>query len=81
MRFSDFVKFEENWPITNRERGILIDKSISGGLTAEEHMRLEALQTYAEYYVEKTSPRPTGELDALEKRLFSGAPSDRENGR
>ena len=43
IRFSDFLQFEENWSITNRERGMLIDKSISGRLNAEEQTRLDML--------------------------------------
>ena len=59
IRFSDFLQFEENWSITNRERGMLIDKSISGRLNAEERTRLDALQAYADYHIERVSPRPT----------------------
>ena len=74
VRFSDFLQFEEDWSVTNRERGMLIDKSISGTLSTEEQMRLDALQAYADYHIDHVSPRPTYVLDELEKRLFSGLP-------
>jgi hypothetical protein len=51
IRFSDFLQFEEDWSITNRERGVLIDKNISGRLNAEERMRLDALQAYTDYHL------------------------------
>ena len=73
IRLSDFVQFEEDWSITNRERGMLIDKNISGRLNAEELMRLDALQAYTDYHIEKVAPRPTRELDELEDRLFLGS--------
>ena len=55
---------------TNRERGKLIVKNISGKMTAEERTRLDALQAYADYHVQKVAPRPTHLLDELEKRLL-----------
>ena len=74
VRFSDFLQFEEDWPSTNRERDILIDKNISGTISTEEQMRLDALQAYADYHIDQVAPRPTHVLDELEKRLFSGLP-------
>lgn len=74
ISFSDFLEFERDWLVTNRERGMLIDKSSLGTLTAEERRRLDALQIYADYYIDRVSPRPTHGLDELEKRLFSGLP-------
>ncbi len=76
---SDFLQFEQSWSITNRERGMLIDKSISGRLNAEERMHLDALQAYADYHIERVSPRPTNVLDELENRLFSGSPTKGKN--
>ena len=73
IRFSDFLQFEEDWSITNRERGMLIDKNISGRLNAEERTRLDALQAYTDYHIERAAPRPTHTLDELENRLFSGS--------
>ena len=81
LRFSDFLHFEENWSITNRERGMLIDKNISGRLDAEERMRLGALQVYTDYHIEKVAPRPTHALDELENRLFSGSQTRGKNAR
>jgi type I restriction-modification system DNA methylase subunit len=72
--FSDFLQFEEDWSVTNRERGMLIDKSISGSLSAEERTRLAALQAYADYHIEDAAPRPSHILDDLKERLFSGVP-------
>jgi hypothetical protein len=74
LRFSDFLQFERDWSVTNRERGILIDKSISRSLTAEEQNRLDALQIYADYHIEQVAPRPTHALDELESQLFSSSP-------
>ncbi len=79
LHFSDFVRFEESWSITNRERGALIDKNISGTLNVEERARLDALQAYADYHIERVSPRPTHVLDELENRLFSGSPTKDNN--
>jgi len=69
IHFSDFLAFEENWSATNRERGRLIDKNISKTIDAHQRARLEALQAYADYHIQKVSPRPTNVLDQLEKRL------------
>ena len=79
IHFSDFLRFEEDWSVTNRERGLLIDKGISGQLNAEERRRLEALQTYADYHLERVAPRPTHLLDELENRLFSGSRTKGKN--
>lgn len=79
IRFSDFLEAEENWSVTNRERGKLIDKNILGTLTMDERSRLDALQAYADYHIESVSPRPTHILDELENRLFSGSPTRGEN--
>ncbi len=72
--FPDFLQFENDWSVTNRERGILTDKSISGSLTTEEQERLDALQIYADYHIERIAPRPTLALDEFESRLFSNRP-------
>ena len=71
LSFSDFLQFEEDWSATNRERGKLIDKNIRGNLNTEEQARLDALQAYADYHIDKVSPRPTHVLDELEDKLFS----------
>lgn len=72
IRLSDFLQFEEDWSVTNRERGKLIDKSILGTLTAQERSRLDALQAYADYHIDKVAARPSHILDELEDKLFSG---------
>lgn len=74
VRFPDFLQFEHDWPTTNRERGILIDKEIAGTISAEEQMRLDALQAYADYHIDQVAPEPTYVIDELEKRLYSGLP-------
>jgi hypothetical protein len=71
IHLSDFLQFEEDWVVTNRERGMLIDKSIGGNLTAEESRRLDTLHAYADYHIEKAFPRNTQALDELENRLFA----------
>jgi hypothetical protein len=72
IHFSAFRRFEQDWPRTNRERGLLIDKNISGTLNETERARLDLLQLYADYHIHAVAPRPTHMLDELEKRLFSG---------
>jgi hypothetical protein len=74
LSLSDFLQFEIDWSVTNRERGILIDKSISGSLAPEEQNRLDALQIYADYHIEQVAPLRTRALDELESRLFSSPP-------
>jgi hypothetical protein len=74
VRLSEFIEFEQDWPTTNRERGELIDKSISGTLSANERVRLGALEAYADYHLDQVAPRSTNALDELEKRLFSEIP-------
>jgi len=71
LSFSDFLQFEEDWPATNRERGKLIDRDIKGNLNTGEQARLDALQAYADYHIDKVAPRPTHVLDELEDKLFS----------
>jgi hypothetical protein len=75
ISFAEFIEFEQDWTTTNRERCKLIDKSISGTLSSQERSRLEALEAYAEYHIDKVAPRPTNELDRLEQRLFGEAPN------
>lgn len=75
VRFSEFLEFENDWSTTNRERGILIDKSITESLTTEEQERLDALQAYADYHIDHVAPRPTQVLDDLESQLFSRHPA------
>ena len=58
---------------------MLIGKSISGDLNANERDRLDALQAYADYHIERVAPRATGLLDELEDRLFSAAPANGES--
>lgn len=75
LRLSEFLEFEADWLVTNRERGILIDKSISGALTPEEQQRLDALQIYADYHLERIAPRPTHTLDEIERRILAASPA------
>jgi hypothetical protein len=64
-----FLEMERSWSATNQERGKLIDKNIAGTLTAEERVRLDILQAYADYHLQEVAPRPTHLLDELERRL------------
>jgi hypothetical protein len=70
IRLADFLQFESDWPTTNRERGRLIDRNIAETISADERIRLDALQAYADYYLDKVAPRPTRVLDELEERLL-----------
>ena len=71
MRLVDFLAYESDWPSTNRRRGELIDKEIDGTITSDEAVELAALQAYADYYLQKVSPRPTDVLEELERRVFA----------
>lgn len=71
VSIADFRKLEESWPRTNRERGLLIDKQISGDITGIERARLELLQEYADYHVNQVAPRPVQDMEELERQLFS----------
>lgn len=69
LSLPQFLEMEADWPATNRERGQLIAKNIAGTITAEEMARLDVLQAYADYHLQKVAPHPTDMLDELEKRL------------
>jgi hypothetical protein len=69
VTLGQFLEMERAWSATNRERGQLIDKNIAGTITAGERTRLDILQAYADYHLQKVSPRPTHLLDELERRL------------
>lgn len=81
LSFSDFLQFEEDWSATNRERGKLIDRDITGNLNTGEQARLDALQAYADYHVDKVAPRPTHVLDELEDKLFSSVTKGKDTPR
>lgn len=70
ISIAEFAAYESDWPATNRRRGELIDKEIKGTITSAEAAELAGLQAYADYYLEKTSPRPTQLLEDLEKCVF-----------
>ncbi|PHQ35112.1 HsdM family class I SAM-dependent methyltransferase [Rhodopirellula bahusiensis] len=71
VRFSDFVKYEADWPSTNGRRGVLIDKKIAGTISPHERTELESLQAYAELYLDRETPTPTRELERLEEMILS----------
>lgn len=71
VSLADFRKIEESWPRTNRERGLLIDQQIAGKLDNAQHARLELLQQYADYHINKVAPVPINELDELERKLLT----------
>ncbi|TWU07828.1 HsdM family class I SAM-dependent methyltransferase [Stieleria varia] len=73
VRFSDFVRYEKDWRKTNRRRGHLIDKKIDETITKDERMELEGLQAYAEYYLDRETPLPMGELEKAENLLLASA--------
>jgi len=73
MSLSDFMAYESDWPTANRRRGELVDKEIGGTITSGEAAELAGLQAYADYYLEKVSPRPTHFLEELENRVFGSA--------
>ena len=69
VSFWQFLEMEGTWSAINRERGQLIDKNIAGTISTEERSRLEILQAYADYHLQKVSPRPTHMLDEIERQL------------
>ena len=71
ITLSEFLVLEENWLLTNSERGALIDKSIAGTLSDNERRRLEILQMYADYHIKKVAPRPVEILNEIERKLHS----------
>lgn len=79
LSFSTFVAYESDWPAANRRRGDLVDKEVGGTISSDETVELAALQAYADYYIEKVSPRPMHLLAALEDRVF-GSAADRNKG-
>ena len=78
MKFADFVTYESDWPSTNRLRGELVDKEIDGAITGDEAIELAGLQAYADYYLEKVSPRPTHILEQLEDRVFGSVANQKK---
>ena len=70
VMFNEFADFASDWPTANRLRGQLIDKDIEGTITHEEKTRLTALQAYANYYIQATTPSPTAAIDKLESKVF-----------
>ena len=79
LRFSDFVAYESDWPAANRRRGDLVDKEIAGTISSDETLELAGLQAYADYYIERVSPRPMQVLAALEDQVF-GIVAKRDKG-
>jgi hypothetical protein len=73
IHLSDFVAYESDWPSANQRRGELVDKEIGGTITTGETSELVGLQAYADYYLERVSPRPTHFLEELEDRVFGTA--------
>lgn len=72
IRLKDFLQYEkQGWEKTNRQRGRLIDKKITGSLSEEEKLKLSGMQGYADYYLERTTPRAESHFEILEKCLSS----------
>jgi hypothetical protein len=51
----------------------LIDKKIDETITEEERSELDGLQAYAEYYLDRETPLPLGELENAENLLLASA--------
>ena len=73
VRFGDFVQYEKDWRKTNRRRGKLIDKKIDETITEDERAELKGLQAYAEFYLDRETPLPMGELEKVENLLLSSS--------
>ena len=79
MSLADFIGYESDWPAANRRRGELVDKEVGRTISSDEAVELAALEAYADYYLEKVSPRPTRVLEELENRVFGTAPIRRKD--
>jgi hypothetical protein len=69
----NLIDYETDWPAANRRRGELIDKQVAKTIDKEEALELAGLQSFADYYIDKYSPRETKALDDLEDRIFNSA--------
>jgi hypothetical protein len=59
---------DDAFSLLNRERGLLIDKKISGVLTAEEQARLDELTVYVDKHLEPFDLDRQRALKVLEDR-------------
>lgn len=75
----NFKRLRSIWPVINHFRGQLIDRAISGGVLPEEKALLDALQVFADWYLEIAAPRDTSILEKLEKLAAPVAPLDENN--
>ncbi len=71
MRLADYLKFSEDWERTNRERHTLVHKELERTLSDEDKIRLDALQAYADYHLDRVAPRPFSVLDEVEGLIVS----------
>jgi hypothetical protein len=71
LSLADYLEFSASWERTNRRRHRLIDKRLDGTINQAEQVRLDALQAYADYHLDKLAPRPAHVLDHLEDRLLA----------
>ena len=70
ISYADFVDFEADWDRTNEERHKLITKALANSLGEGERVRLDVLQAYADYYLEKSTPEPFGALDEIVDKIY-----------
>lgn len=73
VSLEDFLTFEKDWATTNQERGQLISTNVERTISPDEKIRLDALNAYADYYLDKTTPIPAGVIDEIERRAFGTA--------
>jgi hypothetical protein len=58
-----------DWAVLNRRRVYLIQKELTGRISAAEATELEALQAQADRHMAETAPRPLEALWDLERKL------------
>lgn len=58
-----------DWVVLNRRRVYLIQKELTGRISAAEATELEALQAQADRHMAETTPRPLEALWDLERKL------------
>lgn len=73
ISLTQYLAITADWPDINRERALLIRKSISGGVTSEEVLKLDQLQHLAELRRRLVAPLPITQLETQYRELTEGS--------
>jgi len=71
IRLSEYVAITADWPRTNRQRGTLVQKSVSETITPDEREELIQLQNLARLRRRLEAPLPIAELEKRYSELKS----------